>query len=362
MLESLWNQVIEFTAQFVIPDWASLITLIPALLLIVVAGFLAWTGWRFAHAGPTRRATLRVAPVAPATVHMPGPSLAPFIAATGAFFVFLGLVAGGIALWIGVAILVLSLLYWGREAMVDFDHIVPRTTLPAIVHEGPPPGVHIPGPSFQPLLVSAGAFLLFFGLVFGGWLLAAGLLFLVAALLGWLNDARKEYWKTVEADQTGHLENIDAPNWPRRFILAFTLLVVVALAVDFGLILKNPETGATAGGGTPGASGEPGASAGAGGTPSDHLTVVAKDIKFDVSELTVPAGKQFTIDFKNEDPAGVPHDIEIRKQDGTVVQGTDTVDGGESTTYTYKPLEAGTYTFICTIHPIPPMTGTLTAK
>ena len=59
---------------------------------------------------------------------------------------------------------------------------------------------------------------------------------------------------------------------------------------------------------------------------------------------------------------GVPHDVDIRSQDGTVLQNQPTVDGGKSTTYSYQPLQAGTYTFICSVHPIPAMTGTLTVK
>ena len=50
----------------------------------------------------------------------------------------------------------------------------------------------MPGPSFRPILASIGVFLLFLGLVFRGWILAVGILFLIVALLGWLNDARKE--------------------------------------------------------------------------------------------------------------------------------------------------------------------------
>ena len=44
---------------------------------------------------------------------------------------------------------------------------------------------------------SIGVFLLFLGLVFPGPILAVGLAFLIVALLGWLNDARKEYQRTV---------------------------------------------------------------------------------------------------------------------------------------------------------------------
>ena len=49
------------------------------------------------------------------------------------------------------------------------------------------------------------------GLVFGEWVLAAGVIALISTLVGWLIDAVKEYRKTVEADTTGHLENIPEP-------------------------------------------------------------------------------------------------------------------------------------------------------
>lgn len=93
------------------------------------------------------------------------------------------------------------------------------------------------------------------------------------------------------------------------------------------------------------------------------LQVSAKNIAFDKKSLDVPANAPFAIEFTNDDTAGVPHNIQIRQQDGkTVVQDQQTIDGGQKATYTYKPLPAGTYTFICSVHPIPAMTGTLTVK
>ncbi len=92
------------------------------------------------------------------------------------------------------------------------------------------------------------------------------------------------------------------------------------------------------------------------------LKVTAKDVAFDTKSLEAPANAPFVIDFKNADPAGVPHNIEIRSSDGTVVQTQNTIDGGQEAQYQYKALPAGTYTFICQIHPIPAMTGTLTVK
>ncbi len=95
---------------------------------------------------------------------------------------------------------------------------------------------------------------------------------------------------------------------------------------------------------------------------SPVLDVTAVGIAFDTRELEVAADTPFAIAFRNEDPAGVLHDIDIRDSDGNVLADQATIDGGTSTTYSYEGLPAGTYTFICSIHPIPAMTGTITVK
>jgi cytochrome c oxidase subunit 2 len=93
------------------------------------------------------------------------------------------------------------------------------------------------------------------------------------------------------------------------------------------------------------------------------LQVVAKDIAFDTKELQAQADTPFVVDFRNDDAASVTHDVDIRQSDGTtVVQDTEPIPGGQATQYQYDPLPAGTYTFICSIHPIPAMTGTLTVQ
>lgn len=356
-MEELWNAILEFTAQFVIPDWGALIGLIPVGLLLLVLAVIGRTAWRFANAGPTRRASLRREPLPPSGTHMPGPSFAPLLASFGAFMVLFGLVVGGVWLGVGIVILILTLLYWGREALVDYDHLVQAERLPAIPRT-PPPGIHMPGPSFRPLLASLAMTVLFFGLVFGGWLLLVGAVFVVATLLGWLVDARKEYVKTTEADVTGHLENIPDPNYPSRLLAVFAALILVAVAIDSGLILGTPGGAAGEPGSSPGASAEPSTPAGGGADAS----LVATGIAFDTHELTVPADAPFTIALDNQDPPSVHHDVDIHDANGTTLQDQQTIDGGTSTVYEYTPLAAGTYTFICSIHPIPAMTGTLTVQ
>jgi len=92
------------------------------------------------------------------------------------------------------------------------------------------------------------------------------------------------------------------------------------------------------------------------------LTLTALNIAFDKQALEVAANQPFGIDFKNEDGTGTFHNVQIRKADGTVIDDPPTIDGGAETTYAYAALPPGTYMFICKIHPITQMTGTLTVQ
>jgi len=97
--------------------------------------------------------------------------------------------------------------------------------------------------------------------------------------------------------------------------------------------------------------------------PNDTVVaLVAQNIAFDKTALDVPADKPFGISLDNKDVAGLQHNVEIKDASGNVVADPTPIDGGTQTTYAYEPLKAGTYTFICRIHPIPAMTGTLTVK
>ncbi len=82
------------------------------------------------------------------------------------------------------------------------------------------------------------------------------------------------------------------------------------------------------------------------------LQISAHDIKFDKSCLAAPAGKPFTITFKNED-SGVPHDVAIYTNSSattTLFKGT-VITGPSTITYHVPALKAGTYYFRCDIHP-----------
>ena len=127
-----------------------------------------------------------------------------------------------------------------------------------------------------------------------------------------------------------------------------TLLVVLALSSVLALAACTSAPAVTP---TPSA-----------GATSDNVQISARGIRFEQASVDVPAGKTFKIDFDNKDP-GTPHDIVIHSGDanGPVVFKGEAFSGAAVKTYDVPALEAGAYTFVCSIHP-GPMAGTLTAK
>jgi plastocyanin len=351
LLQQIWNGILDFTKLLVIPDWGALIALLPVFMGVLVLLFFVYVLARYRAIGARRRRPGRIQPPTPPGVHMPGPTYAPILAAAASFLLFAGLVFNGVILVVGLIGLVLSLLYWGREGIADYDHVAgDHPALPAVTHPGPPPGVHMPGPSFRPILAALGTFVLFAGLVFGGWVLAVGVIFTIVSLLGWLGDARKEYHHVVRADTIGHLENDPPPGWPKVVVPVFGFLVVVAIALNAGWFPPRSAAGGGAGAsavpsGGPAGSGGPGGSGAPGG-----ILITAQNIKFNVSKLSAPADKPFTVVFDNKD-SGTSHDFDI--EDGTGAKVFDGKDfpGPAVKNYDVPALKAGTYKFLCSIHP-----------
>jgi plastocyanin len=368
MIQQLWSQFIEFTSKLVVPDWGALVNLIPVFLAVGVIAYLVWIVLRFAGAGPTRRGKTRITPRPPAGTHMPGPSFAPILGAIGVLFLGIGFVVGGLWFVVGALVLLLTLLYWGREALREYDTTAAHTTGNAVIVGAlpapagtVPEGVHIPAPTFRPLLVAFAMTILVGGLVLGGWALVLGFIAIVVVALEWLWDATKEYRATEHADITGHLDAGGSPPWPRTTFAILGVIVVVALVLSSSLLPNSGGDEAPAGSGAPGASAP---AAGGGPTPAPasqapqaDAVLTAKGTAWVTPTINVPAGKPFTLALDNQDT--FPHDVVISDSSGTKVFTGDVVNGPAVKVYDVPALPKGTYSFVCSIHPN--MTGTATA-
>ena len=104
---------------------------------------------------------------------------------------------------------------------------------------------------------------------------------------------------------------------------------------------EAPASAAPSGPASPAASPAPG---------GETVTVTAANIAFDPTELQVAADTAFTLELVNND-ASIPHDVSIRDQGGTEVFKTDTFPGVETRSFDAPALPAGTYQWVCTVHP-----------
>lgn len=89
------------------------------------------------------------------------------------------------------------------------------------------------------------------------------------------------------------------------------------------------------------------------GTPAVTLNLSANNLVYDKAVLTVPADATFAIDFTNHEVA--PHNVSVRGN-GAVRDG-ETFSGPATRHYVFAGLPAGSYTFVCAVHP--EMTGVL---
>jgi plastocyanin len=129
------------------------------------------------------------------------------------------------------------------------------------------------------------------------------------------------------------------------------------LTLTFGLVALAAVLAACSGtSAAPATTNQP--PAGNGGTATgDAVTIVAKDIAFKTTDVTVKAGSPVQIVLDNQD--GAPHNIAISDANGQGVFKGEIVSNTKAT-YDVPALAAGTYSFICEVHPT--MKGTITAK
>jgi plastocyanin len=93
-----------------------------------------------------------------------------------------------------------------------------------------------------------------------------------------------------------------------------------------------------------------------GGATGSPLHISAQNIAFDTTHLEAAAGQAFVLEFDNNDP-GVPHNIEIKDASGASLFKGQIIVGPAKVSYQVPALAAGSYTFVCDVHPN--MTGTL---
>ena len=132
----------------------------------------------------------------------------------------------------------------------------------------------------------------------------------------------------------------------KRLSLIIGLLALAAVVAACSGATAAPATGQPA---TPPASGDPQAPA--------APVVVAKDLAFSPTELTVDAGSAFEIVLDNQEAA--PHNIQISDATGVKVF-TGEIVSNQEVSNAVPALAAGTYTFICEVHP--DMKGTIVAN
>jgi plastocyanin len=94
-----------------------------------------------------------------------------------------------------------------------------------------------------------------------------------------------------------------------------------------------------------------------GGSGGNVVEVSAVGVAFEQAELSAPADEPFVLRFDNKD-AGVPHNVEIKDAGGASVFKGEIFNGVAVKDYQVPALGAGTYQFVCTVHPN--MVGTLT--
>jgi plastocyanin len=125
------------------------------------------------------------------------------------------------------------------------------------------------------------------------------------------------------------------------------------LLLGLGLVALAAVTAACSG-----ATAAPATDAPAPSTPAgDAIVIVAKDLEFLTTDVTVPADEPAAIVLDNQE--GAPHNIAIKDAAGSMVFKGEIVSN-KQVTNAVPALAAGTYTFLCEVHP--DMQGTITAQ
>jgi plastocyanin len=130
---------------------------------------------------------------------------------------------------------------------------------------------------------------------------------------------------------------------PRWLYACYVLIPLFAISYVFSNVSIRPET-------------PPEKTKGPETGPKTDVDIVAAGIKFNLTEMTVAAGKQITVNAENND-SGVPHTFTVWKSEADATANKDKVadtgqfgSGTKKVTFT-APAAGTTWFFNCTIHP-----------
>lgn len=247
-LNELWTWFLETTASIIIPVWNDLIQYLPLLLVFAILGIVGavfWM-WRVNAAGNASRVPKPIPPGRkPEDMHLPGPSIWPFVGPVGLLFILFSLALGplesllnlGLFLF-GLIVAVVGVLGWYLDAGKEYvtveagGHGTPEETAQVPGWSlTPPDGMHLPGPSAWPFLAPAGLLFLVSGLIFGPAMFIGGAIMAGIAVIGWLLDAGREL---EDVEEHGHPKQADRDPekaWPSRLIPIYFFVGAVAIGL-----------------------------------------------------------------------------------------------------------------------------------
>ena len=96
-LGEIWTFILELIAQIIIPAWNNLIQYLPLLIVLLVLVSIAGLAWAWQrNAAANRPRVPKPVPPGrkPADMHLPGPSLWPFVAPAGLLLIVFAVVFG----------------------------------------------------------------------------------------------------------------------------------------------------------------------------------------------------------------------------------------------------------------------------